>query len=69
MDHLALWSVYIPDDDDDDLPILLDSLPEKKRLKVATKISKVFDTELPEETIHIIVERPPPGNAEALCSH
>ncbi|KAG9063233.1 hypothetical protein KI688_004837 [Linnemannia hyalina] len=54
---LVLWRVSIPDDDDD-LPILLDSVSEKKKLKATTKLSKVFDAELPEDTIHIVVERP-----------
>jgi len=62
---LTLWRVSIPvdDDDNDDIPIPLDSVPEKKRLKATTRLSKVFDTELPEDTIHIIVQRPPRGNA------
>ena len=62
---LTLWRVSIPvdDDDNDDIPIPLDSVPEKKRLKATTRLSKVFDTELPEDTIHIIVQRPPQGNA------
>ncbi|KAF9313860.1 hypothetical protein BGZ91_006145 [Linnemannia elongata] len=54
--NLALWRVSIPDDDDD-LPILLDSVSGKKKLKATTKLSKVFDAELPEDTIHIVVER------------
>ncbi|KAK3834551.1 MAG: hypothetical protein J3R72DRAFT_494472 [Linnemannia gamsii] len=52
-DKLTLWRVSIPDDDDNDFPILFDSVPEKK-LK-ATKLTKVLDAELPEDTIHIIV--------------
>ncbi|KAK3846355.1 MAG: hypothetical protein J3R72DRAFT_486623 [Linnemannia gamsii] len=53
---LVLWRVSIPDDDD--LSIPLDSVSEKKKLKATTKLSKVFDAELPEDTIHIVVERP-----------
>ncbi|KAG0007630.1 hypothetical protein BGZ81_004741, partial [Podila clonocystis] len=56
---LTLWQVSIPDDDDD-LPILLDSVPEKKKLKATTKLSKIFVGDLPEDTIHIIVQRPLP---------
>src|SRR5690349_13760495 len=52
---LTLWRVTIPDDDDDDLPILFDSVSEKKKLKATTKLLKVFETELPDDTIHIIV--------------
>ncbi|OAQ22287.1 hypothetical protein K457DRAFT_345756 [Linnemannia elongata AG-77] len=62
-DKLTLWRVSIPDDDDNDLPVLLDSVPEKKKLKATTRLLKVFDTELPDDTIHIIVQRPPQGNA------
>ncbi|KAF9537068.1 hypothetical protein EC957_008885 [Mortierella hygrophila] len=63
-DKLILWRVSIPDDDDDDddeRPILIDNVPEKKKLKATTKLSKVFDADLPEDTIHIIVHRPPSG--------
>ncbi|KAF8926465.1 hypothetical protein BGZ47_002706 [Haplosporangium gracile] len=60
-DQLTLWRVSIPDDDDNDLPVLLDTVLEKKKLKATTKLSKVFDTELPDDTIHIIVQRPPQG--------
>ncbi|KAF9090644.1 hypothetical protein BGX29_011353 [Mortierella sp. GBA35] len=58
-DKLILWRVSIQDDDndDDDLPILLDSVPEKKKLKPTTKLSKIFGTKLPEDTIHIVVQR------------
>ncbi|KAF9288478.1 hypothetical protein BGZ74_000909, partial [Mortierella antarctica] len=59
-DMLMLWRVSIPDDQDDDLPIPLDSVPEKKKLKATTKLSKVFDTEPPEDTIHVLVQRPLP---------
>ncbi|KAF9381304.1 hypothetical protein CPC16_009905 [Podila verticillata] len=58
---LTLWRVSIPDDDDNGLPITLDSVAEKKKLKATAKLSKIFDTELPEDTIHIIVQRPPPA--------
>ncbi|KAG0349895.1 hypothetical protein BG005_010571 [Podila minutissima] len=50
-DKLALWRVSIKDDSDDDIPSELDSVPEKRRLKVTTKLSKAFETELPEDTI------------------
>ncbi|KAF9991671.1 hypothetical protein BGZ79_004151 [Entomortierella chlamydospora] len=42
------------------IPTLLDDLNGKKKLGPATRISKVFPGELPEETIHVIVQRPPP---------
>ncbi|KAG0285650.1 hypothetical protein BGZ97_007715, partial [Linnemannia gamsii] len=62
-DQLTLWRVSVAiTDDDEELPILLDSV-NKKKLGPATRISKVFTEELPEETIQIIVKRPPQGNA------
>ncbi|KAG0277039.1 hypothetical protein BGZ95_006634 [Linnemannia exigua] len=62
-DKLTLWRVSIPDDDDNELPVLLDTMPEKKKLKATAKLSKVFDTELPDDTIHVIVQRPPQVHA------
>ncbi|KAF8927286.1 hypothetical protein BGZ47_002237, partial [Haplosporangium gracile] len=57
---LSLWSVSITDDDnDDEVPILLSNQPEKKKLKATAKVSKVFGTSVPEDTIHIMVQRPP----------
>jgi hypothetical protein len=67
---LTLWSVSIPvsDDDDDDVPIYIDTILEtdKKKLKATTRLFKFFGTELPEDTIHVIVQRP--GNAALLVS-
>ncbi|KAG0330642.1 hypothetical protein BG000_011618 [Podila horticola] len=70
-DELTLWRVSIPDDDDngdDDLPILLDSIPgkDRKRLKATTKLSKVFIGELPEDTIHVVVHRPSQSRSDDL---
>jgi hypothetical protein len=65
--NLTLFRVTIPDDDDNDLPILLDSVPEKKKLKATHELSDVFEDQLPKKTIHIIVQRPPQGNAHASC--
>ncbi|KAF9313348.1 hypothetical protein BG006_004179, partial [Podila minutissima] len=57
---LTLWRVSIPITDDDDIPILLNNVTSgKKKLGLATRLSKVFPEELPEETVHIIVQRPP----------
>ncbi|KAF9346504.1 hypothetical protein BGX26_001970 [Mortierella sp. AD094] len=56
----TLWRVTISiPDDDDERSILLDKVSEKKKLKATTKLSKVFDTELPEDIIHILVQHPP----------
>ncbi|KAG0049035.1 hypothetical protein BGZ90_007467 [Linnemannia elongata] len=61
---LTLWRVSIPiTDNDDEVPILLDNLPEKKNLKATAKLSSVFDTDLPEGMINILVRRPPPVHA------
>ncbi|KAF9323662.1 hypothetical protein BG006_001251 [Podila minutissima] len=56
--NLSLWHVSVPDDDDNDLPVLLNSVPEKKKLKATAKLSKVFGIGVPEDTIHVIVQRP-----------
>ncbi|KAF9089137.1 hypothetical protein BGX23_006905 [Mortierella sp. AD031] len=61
-DKLTLWCVSVAiTDDDEELPISLDSLNEKKKLGPATRLSKVFPEDLPDETINIIVQRRPPG--------
>ncbi|KAG0202026.1 hypothetical protein BGX33_009960 [Mortierella sp. NVP41] len=60
-DKLTLWRVTIPiSDDNDDIPILLDNVinKDKKKLGPATRLSKVFPEDLPDESIHIIVQRP-----------
>ncbi|KAF9325098.1 hypothetical protein BG006_011392 [Podila minutissima] len=62
-DKLTLWRVSISDDDDSDLPIPFDSVLDKKKLKATTKLSRVFIGELPEDTIHVIAQRPPPIHA------
>ncbi|KAG0277855.1 hypothetical protein BGZ96_002685 [Linnemannia gamsii] len=72
-DKLTLWRVSISvahdnnddnDDDDEDLPILLDNVlkNDKKRLKAVTqKVTDIFGYGPAENTIHIIVQRPPPA--------
>ncbi|KAF9323778.1 hypothetical protein BG006_001163, partial [Podila minutissima] len=63
-DKLTLWLVTIPiADDDDELPIQLSNVEteDKKKLGPATRLSKVFSEDIPEEMIHIIVQRPPPA--------
>ncbi|KAG0355130.1 hypothetical protein BGZ54_001285 [Gamsiella multidivaricata] len=69
-DQLTLWRVSIPDDDDDDdedLPVLLDNTPakDKKKLKATRELSDVFNENPAKRTIHIIVQRPPPGDLHA----
>ncbi|KAK3840985.1 MAG: hypothetical protein J3R72DRAFT_161334 [Linnemannia gamsii] len=68
-DNLTLWRVSIPiNDEDNDLPVLLKNVPvdDRKKLGPATRLSKVFPEDLPEETVHVIVQRPLPGNATLL---
>ncbi|KAG0196539.1 hypothetical protein BGX28_010002 [Mortierella sp. GBA30] len=63
--ELTLWRVLIPiaEDDDDEIPILLDNVNrDKKKLGPATRLAKLFPEDVPEETIHVIVQRPPPGD-------
>ncbi|KAG0068454.1 hypothetical protein BGZ89_004695 [Linnemannia elongata] len=60
---LTLWRVSIPiTDDDDEVPLLLNNVTDKdkKKLGPATHLSKVFLDSLPEMTINVIVQRPPP---------
>ncbi|KAG0249979.1 hypothetical protein DFQ27_009685, partial [Actinomortierella ambigua] len=62
-DKLTLWRVSIPaSEDDDETSILIDNVTSdhKRKLSPLTRLTKVFPEELPEETIHIIVQRPPP---------
>jgi hypothetical protein len=67
-EDLTLWYVSIPDDGDEKVPIPLEDVPEKRKLEKKTILSNVFGTELPEDTIHIIVQRPLQGNADLLFS-
>ncbi|KAK5799406.1 hypothetical protein F5H01DRAFT_418077 [Linnemannia elongata] len=65
-DKLTLWRVSIPiTDDDDEVPLLLNNVTDKdkKKLGPATRLSKVFLDSLPEMTINVIVQRPPPVHA------
>ncbi|KAK3826537.1 MAG: hypothetical protein JOS17DRAFT_818452 [Linnemannia elongata] len=39
----------------------------RKKLGLATQFSKVFPEDLPEETVHNIIQRPPPDNAALLA--
>ena len=61
--QLTLWKVSIPATDDEEI-ILLDNVAgkDKKKLGSFIRLSKVFPKELPQETVHIIVQRPPRGN-------
>ncbi|KAG0165203.1 hypothetical protein DFQ28_001499 [Apophysomyces sp. BC1034] len=56
--NLTLWRVSIPYSDDE-TPLGLDSVNDKKKLGHVHKLSKVFNRMPEEDTIHIIVQRPP----------
>jgi len=62
-DELALWRVSVPDGKKDDFSVLLDCVFEKSKLKPTTELSRDFDIEFPRDMVHIIVQRPTPGNA------
>ncbi|KAF9163681.1 hypothetical protein DFQ26_002274, partial [Actinomortierella ambigua] len=60
---LTLWHVSNPaSEDNDEISIRIDNVisDHKKKLNPLTRLTEVFPEELPEETIHIIVQRPPP---------
>jgi hypothetical protein len=72
-DELNLWSVSIPvsdDDDDDEISVYINNIPkdDKKKLKATRELLGVFGNEAPKNMIHIIVQRPPPGNAALLIN-
>ncbi|KAG0044232.1 hypothetical protein BGZ89_006131, partial [Linnemannia elongata] len=60
-DKLTLWRVSIPDDDDDDeIPFVLDNVnKDKKKLRATRGLLEVFPDKPPKNTIHVIVQRPP----------
>ncbi|KAF8941256.1 hypothetical protein BGZ58_000541 [Dissophora ornata] len=60
---LTLWCMSVRIADDDKTPIVLDSVDQKKKLGLAIRFSKVFPDEMPEETIHVIVQLPQPGRS------
>jgi len=62
--NLTLWRVSIPIlPKKDRKAISLADVSSKEELDEATKLSNIFDAELPEETIHIIVQPPQSRNA------
>ncbi|KAG0247565.1 hypothetical protein BG011_001294, partial [Mortierella polycephala] len=64
-DNLILWLVVIPDDKHGSV-ITIDALDDKAVLdNPITRLSKLFADVLPEDTIHIIVQRPPRGDLRA----
>ncbi|KAG0367157.1 hypothetical protein BGZ54_004332 [Gamsiella multidivaricata] len=65
--RITLWLVTVPDDTDE-VPIRLDSLNEKKKLRPTSDLSEVFSEGAPKNTIHIIVQRPPPVALATIAS-
>ncbi|CAO3565162.1 unnamed protein product [Mortierella alpina] len=61
-DELTLWRIFISPTnvDDDEVPVSLDTLTQKMKLRPISRLSKVFTEQPSEEAIHIIVQRPPP---------
>ncbi|KAG0303489.1 hypothetical protein BGZ97_001874 [Linnemannia gamsii] len=76
---IKLWKVSIPDDGN--VPILRDNQSVENQLRATSELFEVFKNELkemkemkgkadlPKDTIHILVERPPPGNAHTRAFH
>ncbi|KAK3836317.1 MAG: hypothetical protein J3R72DRAFT_203497 [Linnemannia gamsii] len=67
----TLWQVSVPinGNDNNNLSVLLVNVPDKDRKKLgpATRLSKVFPEDLPDETVHLIVQRPPPVYSPILA--
>ncbi|KAF9308033.1 hypothetical protein BG003_011704 [Podila horticola] len=68
-DELTLWSVSIPviaaEKHD---AVALHTLHSKEELLPTDELSDVFKETPPKKTIHIIVQRPPPGNVDMLLA-
>ncbi|KAG0374252.1 hypothetical protein BGX24_010637 [Mortierella sp. AD032] len=60
--RFTLWQVLVPinGNDNNNLSVLLVKVPDKDRKKLgpATRLSKVFPEDLPDETVHLIVQPP-----------
>ncbi|KAG0198869.1 hypothetical protein BGX28_007739, partial [Mortierella sp. GBA30] len=68
-DELTLWRVTISiTDENEELPISLASLNAKK-LRATGKLSMIFAADLPEDAIHVIVQRPLPGPSFKMKRH
>ena len=69
-DELTLWRVSIPDNNDyDEIPVVLDNvIKDQKELRATRKLSDVWKDKPPKETIHVIIQRPPPGNPALLSN-
>lgn len=66
-DELTLWRVFIPLVPlNKRKPIILHEIDSATELDPTDDLSDVFEGKPPKKIIHIIVQRPPQGNAEAL---
>ncbi|KAG0021523.1 hypothetical protein BGZ82_011319 [Podila clonocystis] len=66
-DKLTLWHVSIPLVPlTESKPIVLSKTKSATELDLADDLSDVFEEKPPKKTIHIIVQRPPQGNTDAL---
>ncbi|KAF8925304.1 hypothetical protein BGZ47_003379 [Haplosporangium gracile] len=54
------------DEDAEDEIVTLDTLEEKKKLLPTAKLSRIFGNEVPEGSIHILVQRPSQPQSDAL---
>jgi hypothetical protein len=67
---LTLWRISIPVVSANKYkPVVLNEYETATELEPTDDLSDVFEVKPPKKTIHIIVQRPPPGNAKVLCSH
>ncbi|KAF9946682.1 hypothetical protein BGZ72_000129 [Mortierella alpina] len=65
-DELILWQVSIPvTDDEDDSPVFLGDLKEKKKVFPTKLLSDLFG-EPPKDTIHVIVQKPSSGSTHSV---
>lgn len=67
-DELILWRVFHPAiAANEDQPVLLSAINSPTKLNPTHEIFDVFPEAPPKKTIHIIVQRPPPGNSNLFC--
>lgn len=69
-DMLTLWqvSISIPSDINAQIPVVLDRIINKTRLSPEQDISEVFISAPLKKTIHIVIQRPLQGNADAIVT-
>ncbi|KAK3823809.1 MAG: hypothetical protein J3R72DRAFT_528890 [Linnemannia gamsii] len=70
---LTLWRVSIPvsDEDNNDLPILLNNVANKDKTELnnpRTRLSKLFP-ESPDDNTYILVQRPPPARSPPVSDY